>query len=129
MAMLVLFSQCNFSVTTAHITNVKICAQIYNNRCESDNPDFSTETPEINVTCTLKNAPENTRVKISWYYLGQKKINIDEVVLNSGNNSKPLDLHSSLSKPNNGWPKGEYEVAIEIVDAHNEPVVRRFNVQ
>lgn len=122
-------SGCEFSVTTAHVENVKICNTANGNKCPSDNPNFATNTPEIFLSCQLKNAPQDTKVQFAWYYNGQKKILIDAVKVNTGDRTGTLDLHSSLSRPNNGWPRGEYEVVISIVDTDKEPVVKKFAVQ
>ncbi len=98
-------------------------------QCAHDNPNFNTETPEIYVSCQLKNAPPETQVEFTWYYLGQRKIKIDAVTLSSGDLTGTLNMYSSLSKPNNGWPVGEYEVVIAIVGTEKEPVVKKFSVQ
>lgn len=122
-------SACEFSVTTAHVTDVKMCTRINDNQCASDNPNFSTNTREIFVSCHLKNAPEDTKVKFAWFYNGQKKIAIDAVTMSSGKRTGTLNLQSSLSRPNNGWPRGEYEVVITIPDTDKEPVIKKFTIQ
>jgi len=128
-AFLLFLAACDFNVSTAHIADVKMCTRIQDNQCAADQPNFSKGTPEIFISCHLKNAPENTKVKFAWYYYGQKKIAIDAVTLSSGNRVGNLNLQSSLSRPNNGWPVGEYEVVISIVGMDKEPVVKKFTVQ
>ncbi|MBN2638155.1 MAG: hypothetical protein JXR65_03590 [Bacteroidales bacterium] len=125
----IMLSGCEFSATSAHVENVKVCVQGNSNKCNADNPNFSNTTPGILLSCELKNSPENTKVQFAWYYIGQKKILIDAVTVDTGNRFGTLNLHSSLSKPTNGWPKGEYEVVITIVDTKKEPVVKKFTVQ
>lgn len=117
------------SVTTANVDDVKVCTSISDNQCPSDNPSFTTSTPEIYISCHLNNAPENTEVEFAWFYLGQQKIAIDAVKLNSGSNIGTLNLQSSLSKPFNGWPQGDYEVVISIVGFDKDPIVKSFSVQ
>ncbi len=124
---LAFLASCSFS--TAHIDDVKMCTRIANNQCTQDNPIFSTGTPEIFISCHLKNAPENTKVRFDWNYYGQKKFTIRSVTLNSGDKIGTLNLQASLSRPNNGWPKGDYEVAISIMDTDKEPVIKKFSVQ
>ncbi len=126
---LILLSSCDFSVSTAHIDDVKMCTRISNNQCPADNPTFSRNTPEIYVSCHLKNAPENTKVRFDWNYYGQKKFTIRSVTLDSGDKTGTLNLQSSLSRPTNGWPVGEYEVAISIVGVDKSPVIKKFSVQ
>jgi len=128
-ALLFWLSGCEFSATTAHVDDVKMCTSINNNQCASDNPNFSTNTAEIFISCHLKNAPENTKVQFAWFYNGQKKIAIDAVTMSSGNRTGTLNLQSSLSRPNNGWPRGQYEVVITILDSSKDPVIKKFTVQ
>ncbi len=127
--LLLFLSACEFNVSTARITDVKMCTRISNNQCASDNPTFTRSTPEIYISCHLKNAPENTKVRFDWNYYGQKKFTIRSVELNSGNRTGTLNLQSSLSRPNNGWPVGEYEVVITLVGLDKDPVVKKFTVQ
>ena len=122
-----IFNSCNFS--TANISDVKMCTSITDNQCSTDKPVFNTNTPEIFVSCHLNNAPNDTEVEFAWFYLEQDRIPIDAVVLNSGDNIGTLNLNSSLSRPNNGWPTGDYEIIITILDTEKEPMVKQFWVQ
>ncbi|RLD37836.1 MAG: hypothetical protein DRI74_05580 [Bacteroidetes bacterium] len=106
-----------------------MCTSITDNQCPADNPVFNTNTPEIFLSCHLNNAPNDTDVEFAWFYLGQDKIPIDAVVLNSGENIGTLNLNSSLIRPNNGWPMGNYEVVITIVGTEKEPITKSFQVQ
>lgn len=128
-AMILFLSACSFNFSSARITDVKMCTHVSNNQCASDNPTFTRNTPEIYVSCHLKNAPENTKVRFDWNYYGQKKFTIRSLTLNSGNKTGTLNLQASLSRPNNGWPVGEYEVVITLVGLDKEPVVKKFTVQ
>jgi hypothetical protein len=117
------------SLTTANIDDVKVCTSITDNQCLADNSLFTTNTPEIYISCHLNNAPENTEVEFAWFYLGQEKMAIDAVKLSSGSNIGTLNLQSSLSKPTNGWPQGDYEVVLSIVGFDIDPIVKKFSVQ
>ncbi|MBC34714.1 MAG: hypothetical protein CL663_01535 [Bacteroidetes bacterium] len=116
------------SATTAHIDEARVCTSVADNQCPTDNPVLGTSTPEIFVSCQLKNAPENTDVNFAWVYLGQQKIAIDNVTLNSGSNIGTVNMQSSLSRPTNGWPPGDYEVIISIV-GFDKDVVKSFSIQ
>lgn len=122
-----LFSSCNFS--TANIDNVKMCTSVNDNQCAADTPSFSNTTPFIYISCDLNNAPENTQVKMEWAYLGEQRISIDAITQSSGSNIGTVHLQSNLSRPNNGWPSGDYEVVITILDTENAPIVKKFSVQ
>jgi len=126
---LIVFAGCDFNFSTANIDNVKMCSSIFDNQCGNDNPNFNPNTSNIFISCNLNNAPENTFVEFAWFYHGQQKVAIDKVQLNSGDRIGTINLQSSLSRPNNGWPVGEYEVVITIVDTEKDPIVKKFTVQ
>jgi len=118
---------CNFS--TANINDVKMCTSVNDNQCASDNSVFSQGTAEIFVSCHLNNAPNDTDVEFAWFYYGQEKVAIDAVKLNSGDNIGTINLQSSLSRPNNGWPIGEYEIVITILETEKDPIIKKFSVK
>ncbi|MGK0411826.1 MAG: hypothetical protein ACJA1B_000008 [Polaribacter sp.] len=127
LSLVLFFTACNFS--TANIDDVKMCTNITDNQCPSDNPVFSTTSPLIYVSCHLNNAPENTDVKMEWIYLGEQRLVIDAVLQNSGSNIGNLNIQSNLSKPTNGWPIGDYEIVLTIVGTDKEPNVKTFSIQ
>jgi hypothetical protein len=129
--LIVIFSKggCEFNVSTAKVADAKICTSLSGDLCNNDNPVISPNTREIYASCLLKNATENTKVKFSWVYYGNTKIDIDNVTLNSGNKIGNLNLHSSLSRPTKGWPKGEYEVVIQVQTDNAEPVTKQFSIK
>lgn len=120
---------CEFNVSTAKVTNAKVCTSLSGNLCDKDHPVISTNAAEIYVSCNLKYAISDTKVKFSWYYFGDTKIEIDNVVLNTGDATGNLELHSSLSRPTNGWPKGVYEVVVQVQTDNAEPVVKQFSLE
>ena len=97
--------------------------------CEQDMPELLVSTPKIFVSCRLKYAVSNTKVKYSWMYYGETKIEIDTVIYDIGDRIGNLDLYSSLSKPANDWPKGVYEVIIQIQTDNAKPLVKQFNIK
>lgn len=118
---------CEFS--TASISDVKICKSINQNQCNSDNPIITGNPSEIFVSCKLKYAPEATDINFKWFYFGQTKFEIGDVTLNSGSDGSALDMQTSFSRPNNGWPKGNYEVVIQIMVDGKDAVVKQFQIQ
>ena len=97
--------------------------------CPQDFPELPASTPKIFVSCRLKYSVSNTKVKFSWMYYGETKIKIDTVVYDTGDRIGNLDLYSSLSKPANDWPKGVYEVIIQIQTDNAKPLVKQFNIK
>ncbi len=118
-----------FDLNTAHIDEAQVCDQISENICQVDKPIFETNTPQIFVSCELKNPPGETQVKFSWCFLENGRTKVDAVVLNNGDEIGNIDMYSSLNKPNNGWPIGDYEVVIKILDTEKEPLVKAFYVR
>ena len=124
-----LFTGCEFEVTTANISDVKLCARLTGDICSEDNPVFSPNESQFYVSCELKNAPENTYVTFVWKYVEGSPIVIDEVTLNSSHYGINVNLKSSLSRPNNGWPTGKYEVVIMVGKNDKAPHVKTFEVR
>lgn len=120
---------CEINLSTATISNVRMCSQVYDNECPSDNPFFTSTTADIYVSCNLRHAPENTNVRFSWYYLADQEVLIDEVILSSGEQLGLLHLQSGLSKPNNAWPVGEYEVRIQIMGTEKAVIIKKFRIE
>lgn len=74
---------------------------------------FKQDTQTIYLVTQVESAPKGTMIKAEWYYLD------DEVFITSTDvepiyQSQPLLF--SLSKPDNGWPKGKYQVILYIND-------------
>lgn len=120
---------CECSVSTATITDAKVCTTLEGNLCNQDNTTLPSSAQVIYASCVLKNAPENTIVKFTWSYLGEKTIEIDSVELSTGDKIGNVDMNSSLSVPNNGWPTGLYQITMELVGVSGKPVVKQFNIQ
>lgn len=120
---------CEFNVSTAKVGDVSVCTALSGDLCNADNPVLSTLTNDIYISCVLNYSVSETKVKFSWYYYGDTKMEIDNVVLNTGDNIGKQNLHSSLSRPNNGWPTGVYEVVIQVQTDNAEPVVKQFSIE
>lgn len=118
-----------FDLDSSHIEDIKICEQLQDSQCNNDKAVFDVNSPQIVVSCKLANAPIDTEVEFAWYYINNGKTKIDAVVVNSGEEIGTLNLNSSLNRPNNGWPIGDYEVIITILNTEKEPTVKSFWVK
>jgi len=127
--MMLITASCEFDFSTANISDVRVCTSMSGNLCGNDNSTLSISTQNIFVSCKLKNAPPDTKVKFTWKYVEGEPLVIDEVVLNSEDRGTNLDLHSSLSRPYNGWPKGKYAVEIRIGGNDDTPEVKNFQIR
>ena len=125
-----LFTSCEFSVTTAKIDNVKMCKSMSGEACDKNVKLFAPEDEFIFVSCNLENAPSNTIVKFVWKYVEMAQpIIIDTVTVNSGDNMTNLKLSSNLSRPLKGWPIGKYQVEIIIEDSQRDPKITMFEIR
>ena len=113
----------------AHIGNVKMCTQLTNSECNMDKPDFDVNTPQIAISCSLENPPMDTRVQFSWFYTSDGRQEIDNVEVSNGDEIGDVNMNSTLKKPTNGWPIGDYEVVIKILDTEKDPIVKKFWVK
>lgn len=128
-ALIVIAIVFDVDLNSAHIENVKACTSALDNRCENDQSFFQTNSPQIVVSCELKNPPTDTQVEFTWNYLSDGITKIDAVTLSSGDNIGTVNMQSSLNRPNNGWPIGDYEVVIKILDTDKEPIIKKFFVK
>lgn len=124
-----MLTSCNLEFTTANVADVKVCEELNGNLCNSDHAVLSTAANEISASCKLKNAPSDTRITFTWKYLEGSPIIIDEVTLDSGDKGSNLDLNSTLSRPNNGWPAGKYAVEIRIGENDKSPEIKTFEIR
>lgn len=120
---------CEFNVSTAKVSDVKVCTTLSGDLCNADIPVLSTSTNDVFVSCELKNSMEETKVKFTWLYYGDTKMEIDNVVINTGDRIGNLNMHSSLSRPTNGWPIGVYEVVVQVQTDNADPVVKQFSIK
>ena len=121
---------CSFNLSTATLENIKMCVEISENKpCANDTSKFEKNTPKIFVTSDLKYAPEGTKVKIDWKYLGGdtvKATDIDSITLET--KSDTTFVFSSLSAPTNGWPDGNYEVVLSLNTDNSKPISKQFSI-
>jgi len=106
-------SSCSF--TTANLADLTMASAVQDNLPVTVTNVFTTTSPVIYATGTLKNAPEGTEITGEWYYLEtDPETYIDSSTLTS------VDMNTSftfsLSIPNNGWPTGDYEIRFFIDD-------------
>ena len=118
-----------FDLNSAHIEDVKMCNSLGSNECTSDKPVFKPNTAQIFISCKLENPPMDTKVEFTWYYLMDGRTKIDAVIINSGEEIGTINLHSSLNQPNNGWPLGDYEVVIKILETEKDPIIKSFWIE
>lgn len=121
------FQSCEFNVSTANISDVQICTEISDDACTDNNKTFPLNANEIYTTAKLNNAPEGTKLTISWQYDNSGQwFEIDKVNLVYTNGKDKIS--SSLSSPTNGWPKGKYRVVYTLESDNSEPITKEFSI-
>jgi hypothetical protein len=132
LATLFLFmNACSFNVSTASVSNVLMCDKPVDEVCTSDMTEFTTSSPMFYLSCDLNYAPEDTKIKFSWFKADGERFLIDSVSLRSGDigSGSTFNVHSNLSRPNNGWPLGNYEVEVSLNTDNFKPIVKAFVVK
>lgn len=126
-----LFQSCSFNVSTASVSNVLLCDTPVEEVCPADQQVFSPMSPMFYVSCDLNFAPEDTQIKFSWFKTDGERFLIDEVALRAGDigSGSTFSVHSNLSRPNNGYPVGNYEVVISLNTDNFKPITKTFMVQ
>lgn len=117
---------CHYS--TANLSDVQVCNQLDNeNMCVGDNPKLKVdETKTVYITANLNNAPANTKVKITWYYLEEKdeEIFADDYVVEDG--VKKMQFY--LNAPDGIWPLGRYKAILDLGTDNSEPIEKVFEI-
>jgi hypothetical protein len=101
------------SVTTARLTETAMASMVDPETMQavSKTDRFRPDTSVIYATALLKNAPEDTLITAKWYYVTED-IDIASVDIESTETNQYVSF--SLSRPDNGFPVGDYEVALYI---------------
>ncbi len=122
-----LLHSCDFEFSTASIQDIKVCSQLEGQLCGESSATITPNAAEIFVSCELIFAPPETDIRFVWKYLEGEELTIDAITLNTGNEGSNLELHSSLNRPNNGWPAGKY--AVDIMIGTDESSVKTVNFE
>lgn len=120
-------SACSFSVSTANISDLKTGLEVKDSEVVENIDKFKTDAPQIFASAKLNNAPDGTKVTITWKYLEGKGVVIDSVNLTTKNGENIVN--STLSKPSADWPPGKYEVVFTINTDNAKPAKKSFTVE
>ena len=123
---LILFTGTSCAVTTANITVATMASEVDSVTQEAviATDTFGQNTPEIFCSVEVANAPDETKLKGSWYYMEDGDTEIDSYTLDVEGTSV---ASMSLIKPTKGWPVGSYELRLYIDDKLEE--TKSFTVQ
>ena len=114
------------SVTTARLTEAAMASEVDPDTMEpiTKTDEFQSDTSVIYATALLKNAPEDTKITATWIYL-EDDTEIASVDALSTETNQAVSF--SLSRPDNGFPVGQYKVELAIDGKLSETL--RFTVE
>ena len=112
---------CNFSISSANITQATLSKDVTGDNFEPSDPTttFPIDQPVIHLVVNVANAPSDTKVKAVWTAVdvgdaapANTQIAEVEVTLDASGTA-----HFTLSVPDSGaWPVGKYKVDVYLND-------------
>lgn len=90
-----------------------------------------TTRPGVRVKANVSTAPIGTTVEARWRYVEGSLGGAEDIqtISMTKKDDKQTWVQSSLTKPEQGWPTGQYEVALRVVSNSSDIQVKRFFVQ
>lgn len=125
--LLLVFAVCSFtflpscSVSTANLSDVKVCTSLSGSECSGDNSTMPASTPVIYCSANMKNAPSGTKVTFTWKKGSE---NIASVDLETGSGA----IYSNLNTAGSLEP-GKYSVTLKINSDNSQPVTKEFTLE
>lgn len=114
-----MFPACN--VSTANLSDVKLCTSLSSGVCSSDNATFHATDPVIYCSAVLKNAPSGTKVTFEWKH-GSESLGKADVELSSGTVNSNWTTGGAIEP-------GKYSVTVKINTDNATPVTKEFTVE
>ena len=110
------------SVTTADFSEAKMALGVdADNRPVNPTTVFAVDTPEIFCSAKLSNAPADTEITSSWVYVsGEADLTDYEIDSYTLTADGTRYVEFSLSVPDTGWPRGNYQLVLSINGKENE---------
>lgn len=73
---------------------------------------FTSDLPEIFCSVKLSNAPPDTKIKAEWVYIRGEAESLKDYSIDSwsGETEGTHYIYASLTRPDKGWPNGDYKV-------------------
>lgn len=77
---------------------------------------FNINTPEIFGSFKLSNAPSDTEIKAEWIYIRGEAEDLSNYLIDEWSTTTDGTQYISVSmtRPYDGWPRGEYKVVLYI---------------
>lgn len=87
---------------------------------------FQPETEEIFITAIIADLDDEIKIRGEWWFLSENyKISVFPLTSDGTENI----LHFSLTKPDEGWPQGKYEMRIFLDDRPEPESIIPFEIR
>lgn len=105
------------SFTTASLSEATMCQSVDKDmRPVNAINVFNADTPKIFCSFKLSNAPPDTEIKAEWIYIEGEVEGLNNFLIDdwSAITKGTHYISTSMTRPDDGWPRGEYKVALYI---------------
>ncbi len=110
---------CN--VSTANLSDVKLCSEKTDGGCSSDASAFPVSTAALYCSAVLKNAPSGTKVTFEWKHDG-KELGHADVESTGGVVYGNMNINGVLEP-------GNYSVTVKLNSDNSTPITKQFTLE
>ncbi len=114
-----MFPACN--VSTANLSDVKLCSEKSGDGCSSDVSAFPVSTATLYCSAVLKNAPSGTKVTFEWKHDG-KELGHADVESAGGSVIGNMSINGALEP-------GKYSVTVKLNSDNSTPITKQFTLE
>ena len=124
-------SGCEFRFSTAKLSEAVMCTSVEEDTKKpiGKTDVFSSDTPEIFCSVRISRAPAGTAIKSEWIYVRGEVENLTDYTIDafSLEAEGTSTVSFSLTRPNTGFPKGDYVLKLSLDD--EEKIKLPFRVE
>lgn len=110
---------CN--VSTANLSDVKLCSEKSGDGCASDVSTFPVSTATLYCSAVLKNAPSGTKVTFEWKHESNVLGHAD-VESTGGSVIGNMSINGALEP-------GKYSVTVKLNSDNSTPITKQFTLE
>lgn len=114
------------AISTANISDVRICESLEGDECAEDMQRISASTEVIYLSAQLHDAVEGTEITYTVRQVSSGEEASDSWTTDKGG-SGPFSL--SWNRPADGWVTGEYEMVLSLGTDNSDPIIKTFEIR
>ena len=122
---------CEFRFSTAKLSEAVMCTSVEEDTKKpiGETDVFSSDTPEIFCSVKISRAPAGTSIKSEWIYVRGEVEDLTDYSIDvfSLAAEGTTTISFSLTRPNTGFPKGDYVLKLSLDD--EEKMALPFRVE